>query len=132
MAVVSPVRVVYADDDPLFRTQLAHTFLEHPGVDLVAVTVDGFSACRAIREHRPDVAVVSVGLAGIGGFEIAETVCGQPGPPPRVLVLGAIGAEIPREPPRSVGVRAVLDRATPRDRLAHLVATLGAPLSLAS
>lgn len=127
MSPSAPIRVVYADDDPLFRTGLVHAMLADSRIDLVAVTVDGMSACRAITEHRPDVAIVSVGLSGLGGFEIADAAR-DADLPTQITVIGDVPAQMPSDAARATNVRAVLDRALPREELLGQVAKIGVPV----
>jgi DNA-binding NarL/FixJ family response regulator len=53
------VRVVLAEDSVLLREGLVR-LLEEAGTEVVAAVADGPSLVRAVREHRPDVAVVDV------------------------------------------------------------------------
>ena len=53
------VRVILAEDSVLLREGLVR-LLEEAGTEVVAAVGDGPSLVRAVREHRPDVAVVDV------------------------------------------------------------------------
>jgi DNA-binding NarL/FixJ family response regulator len=53
------LRVVVADDSLLLREGVARV-LEAAGFDVVAEAADGEELMRAVREHRPDVAVVDI------------------------------------------------------------------------
>jgi DNA-binding NarL/FixJ family response regulator len=53
------VRVILAEDSVLLREGLVR-LLEEAGTEVVAAVADGPSLVRAVREHRPDVAVVDV------------------------------------------------------------------------
>ena len=53
------MRVILAEDSVLLREGLVR-LLEEAGTDVVAAVADGPSLVRAVREHRPDVAVVDV------------------------------------------------------------------------
>ena len=53
------MRVVLAEDSVLLREGLVR-LLEEAGTEVVAAVADGPSLVRAVREHRPDVAVVDV------------------------------------------------------------------------
>jgi DNA-binding NarL/FixJ family response regulator len=54
-----PMHVVLAEDSVLLREGLVR-LLEEAGTEVVAAVGDGPSLGRAVREHRPDVAVVDV------------------------------------------------------------------------
>ncbi|MDQ4501357.1 response regulator transcription factor [Sinomonas sp. ASV322] len=53
------MRVVIADDAPLFRTAVAH-LLADAGVEVVAQAADVPTLVAAVETHRPDVVVVDV------------------------------------------------------------------------
>ena len=53
------MRVILAEDSVLLREGLVR-LLEEAGTEVVAAVGDGPSLVRAVREHRPDVAVVDV------------------------------------------------------------------------
>jgi DNA-binding NarL/FixJ family response regulator len=53
------VRVILAEDSVLLREGLVR-LLEEAGTEVLAAVADGPSLVRAVREHRPDVAVVDV------------------------------------------------------------------------
>ncbi len=53
------MRVILAEDSVLLREGLVR-LLEEAGTEVLAAVADGPSLVRAVREHRPDVAVVDV------------------------------------------------------------------------
>lgn len=82
------MRVVVADDHPLFREALVRAVRERPDFELVAAAGDGRAALEAIREHRPDVAVLDVKMPELGGLRVLNAVT-RDGLPTRVLLLTA-------------------------------------------
>lgn len=112
------IRVVYADDNPLYRTLLLRSLLDDPGLDVVAVAVDGHAAMDAIELHRPDVALVDASAPGWSGIAVAEQVAvHRPPLPTRVLLLAALPVESTRRVLQAVGSRGVVDRASPRTEI---------------
>lgn len=68
--VASPViRVLTADDHPIFRDGLAALLAVHPDLQLVAEAVDGAEAVELFRTHRPDVTVMDLSMPVLGGAE---------------------------------------------------------------
>jgi len=65
--------VVIADDDPdiLVLTTLA---VKRAGLELLASAPDGTSALAAIREHRPDIALLDVSMPGLTGLEVTRAI----------------------------------------------------------
>jgi two-component system nitrate/nitrite response regulator NarL len=119
-----PVRVVYADDNAAYRTRLLRALVSTPGIEVVAVVVDGRAALQAIEQHHPDVALVDLSTPGISGLDIAERVAAtRPQIRTRVLLLTALPMPSSRRVLQAVGLRGVVDRASPRgDILAALTA----------
>ncbi len=54
------VRVLAADDHPLFREAVVRAIKERPDFELVGEAADGTQALAAIRELGPDVAVLDL------------------------------------------------------------------------
>ena len=66
------LRVIIADDHPVFRRGL-HMIIEgEPALNVVAAAEDGQAALAQIREHQPDVAVLDVDMPNGGGFEVVR------------------------------------------------------------
>lgn len=80
------VRVVLADDHRVVSAALARLIEEDPNLELVALAVDGQSALRAVREHRPDVALIDLDMPAPSGLDVLRTIIAE-GLPTRVLIL---------------------------------------------
>lgn len=57
---VPPVRVVVADDHPLYREGLVGAIRERPMLEMVGEAADGAEALRLIATRSPDVALLDV------------------------------------------------------------------------
>ncbi len=88
MSTREPVTVVVADDHPMYREGVIRGLSGSGRVRVVAETGDGREALEAIREHRPQVAVVDYRLPGLDGSQIANAVH-RDELPTRVLILSA-------------------------------------------
>jgi two-component system, NarL family, nitrate/nitrite response regulator NarL len=64
------IRVLIADDHPLYRTGLVDTVKRRPELQLVGQAEDGTAALEEIRNARPDVCVLDVKMPGLGGVEV--------------------------------------------------------------
>jgi two-component system nitrate/nitrite response regulator NarL len=82
------VRVVVADDHPVFLDGLARIVRDAPELTLVAQAETGRAALQHIREERPDVALVDLELPDVDGFGVIDTVRRE-GLATRVLVISA-------------------------------------------
>jgi two-component system, NarL family, nitrate/nitrite response regulator NarL len=85
----APIRVVVADDHPLYREGVARA-LTAAGFEVVGEANSGVRALELIRELVPDVALVDYRLPPPDGIEIAATVAHDE-LTTRVLLLSAYG-----------------------------------------
>jgi two-component system, NarL family, nitrate/nitrite response regulator NarL len=83
-------RVVVADDHPIYREGLAAAIRERPELVLVAECDDGDEAVEAVREHRPDVALLDVRMRRLDGVD-ALTRLGGARSQTRIVFLSAFG-----------------------------------------
>lgn len=65
--------VVVADDDTDIRELIMIT-ARRAGLEIVAAVADGDAALAAIREHRPDLAILDVSMPGPSGFDVCRAV----------------------------------------------------------
>jgi len=82
------VRVLVADDHPIYREGLVRSVKERPELELVAEAADGRAALEAIRELEPDVAVLDLRMPDLGGVEVLNAI-GRDGLATRVVLLSA-------------------------------------------
>ena len=68
----SEIRVLIADDHPVYRRGLTMIISADPSLKLVAEAEDGASALARIREAEPDVAVLDVDMPQKGGFDVVR------------------------------------------------------------
>ena len=81
------LRVVVADDHPVFREGLA-MILRERGVDVVAEAADGQAALDAAAVHHPDVVLMDLAMPGLGGIEATRRlVAGYPAVAVLVLTM---------------------------------------------
>jgi two-component system nitrate/nitrite response regulator NarL len=83
--MTEPIRVLVADDHPLFLDGLVATLSADEEIQVVAVAGNAVAAVRAAREHRPDLALLDVAMPG-GGLEAARQI-GLACPTTRVVIL---------------------------------------------
>jgi DNA-binding NarL/FixJ family response regulator len=72
--MAADIRVVIADDHPVFRHGLQQVVAAHADIEVVAAVGDGAAALEAIRRLTPEVAVLDVRMPGLSGFDVADQV----------------------------------------------------------
>jgi DNA-binding NarL/FixJ family response regulator len=80
------LRVVLADDHPMFRHGLRQLLEQVAGAEVVAEAADGEDAVTAVRELVPDVVVMDLRMPGLGGVEATRRIVREV-PGVHVLVL---------------------------------------------
>jgi DNA-binding NarL/FixJ family response regulator len=80
------VRVVVADDHPLFREGLRALIADSPGTDLAGLAADGDEAVAVTLAERPDVVVMDLRMPGLNGIDATRRIV-QSLPEVAVLVL---------------------------------------------
>ena len=90
MVTPEPLRVVIADDHPMYRDGLARA-LRASGIDVVAEAANGEAAVQAVAATEPDVVVMDLSMPGVSGLEAIRIVV-EHASSTRVLVL-SVSAE---------------------------------------
>ena len=81
-----PITVFTADDHPMFRASIVRAIQLHPQLTFAGEAQDGRAALDALRETRPDVAIVDLRMPGLNGTQIVDAVR-QEELPTRVMLL---------------------------------------------
>lgn len=68
------IRVLIADNHPIFLEGLARLFQEEEDLECVATAQDGEEAIRLAQELLPDVAVIDVNMPHISGIEALKQI----------------------------------------------------------
>jgi two-component system, NarL family, nitrate/nitrite response regulator NarL len=82
------VRVLIADDHPLYREGVVRALSASGRVEIVAEAEDGRSALAKIQEHTPDVALLDYKLPELDGVAVTHAVVREQ-LPVRVLLVSA-------------------------------------------
>jgi DNA-binding NarL/FixJ family response regulator len=71
---MSKIRVVIADDHPIFSRGLCQVVMGDPAFELVAEAQDGEAALQHIQKERPDVAVLDIDMPQKDGFDVVRAM----------------------------------------------------------
>lgn len=82
------VRVLVADDHPVFREGMVRALQASGGAEVVAEAGDGRTALATIAAEQPDVALLDYRLPELDGIDVVRAVV-RDGLPTRVLMLSA-------------------------------------------
>ena len=72
--MATTIRVLIADDHPVWRKGIRTLFEAEPDIEVVAEASDGEEALRRIRAGGLDVAVLDMEMPRMSGVEVARTV----------------------------------------------------------
>jgi DNA-binding NarL/FixJ family response regulator len=81
-----PLRIVVADDHPVYRDGLALLLGSVPGLEVVGTAADGAAAVEVVREQLPDVVVMDVQMPVLDGIEATRRIAAE-APSVGVVVL---------------------------------------------
>jgi DNA-binding NarL/FixJ family response regulator len=84
--VTEPIRVLIADDHPLFRDGLIALLTDGPDTELAGTAATGTEAVALARETQPDVVVMDLQMPGLNGIEATRRITAD-SPHIAVLVL---------------------------------------------
>lgn len=118
------VRVLVADDHPLFREGVARAVSEWPELELIGEVADGRSALELIRSELPHVAIVDMRLPELDGAQIAAAVT-RDDLTTRVLLLSAFADEQIVFRALEAGAAGYLTKDSTRDEIARAALAVG-------
>ena len=81
-----PISVLIVDDHEVMRDTIRRMLAGHPDFCVVAEASDGAAAVRLAERHRPQVALIDIGMKRMNGLE-ATTHIARRSPETAVLIL---------------------------------------------
>ncbi len=80
------LRVLVADDHPVFRSGMRSLLASTPGIEVVGEAATGEEAVELVVESRPDVVLMDLQMPGTGGIEATRRIIAED-PDARVLIV---------------------------------------------
>jgi DNA-binding NarL/FixJ family response regulator len=122
--VEEALRVLLADDHPVYRDGLAMMLRATGGFEVVAVAANGREAVEAAGEHAPDVVVMDLRMPDVDGIEATRRILAQ-SPRTGVLVLTMYEDDDSVFAAMRAGARGYLLKGANRDEIVHAVTSIG-------
>ena len=70
--ITGKIKVIIADDHPLFRRGLKHAFAETPDIEVVGEVETGEELLKKVQGMDLNLALLDISLPGKGGLEILK------------------------------------------------------------
>jgi DNA-binding NarL/FixJ family response regulator len=83
---MNTLRVLIADDHPVFRDGIRALLEATPGMDVVGEATTGDDVILCAKQLQPDVILMDVQMPGLNGIEATRRIV-QPHPDMRVLIV---------------------------------------------
>jgi two-component system, NarL family, nitrate/nitrite response regulator NarL len=84
--MTDPIRIIVADDHPLFREGVINSLRSNPDLQVIGQAESADDAVRVVREELPDVVLLDVHMPGGGGIEAARRIASAC-PATRIVML---------------------------------------------
>jgi DNA-binding NarL/FixJ family response regulator len=88
----APIRIVVADDSPLYRRTVRNILEKQPNLQVVAEAGDGVYAVQAVKTHRPDAVLMDVTMPILDGIGATRKIKSE-FPKVRVIILSMYDLE---------------------------------------
>ena len=116
VAMVTPIRLLIADDHPVVRDGLRAMLATQPDMELVGEAATGTQAVAQARALRPDVVLMDLQMPELDGPDAIATLREQ-APEVRVLVLTTYGTDADITRAVDAGATGYLLKDAPREQL---------------
>ena len=123
--MTEPIRIVIADDHPLFREGVFHSLASETDLGVVGQAATGEEALRLAIDLVPDVVLLDIDMPGWGGLATVEKLS-QACPATKVVMLTVFDDEDRLLAAFKAGARGYVLKGLPARDLAHIVRLVAA------
>jgi len=124
--MTDPIRVLIADDHPLFRDGLTAMLQTGDDTELTGAATDGLQAVELALHSQPDVVVMDLHMPGMDGIEATRRIraieADQEAPRTPILALTANASAEDRDACLGAGMDGFLVKPLDRERLSAALA----------
>jgi DNA-binding NarL/FixJ family response regulator len=117
------IRLLVVDDFPMMRVGLACALRDDPEIEIVGDSGSALEAEELVRDLQPDVALLDLDLAGLGGMAGIERMRGE-APETRMLAMTASERAESLLDALAAGAAGYLTKRASRDELRQAVITV--------
>jgi DNA-binding NarL/FixJ family response regulator len=117
---VTPIRLLIVDDHPVVRDGLRGMLAGDPDFEVVGEAADGTEALATVGSLRPDVILMDLRMAGMGGAAAIRALADD-GVPAKVLVLTTYDTDSDVVQALEAGATGYVLKDTPRDELVRAI-----------
>jgi two-component system, NarL family, nitrate/nitrite response regulator NarL len=118
----TPIRIVIADENRLYRETICSILQTKPNFQVVAEAEDGLATIQAVQKHRPDVVLMDISMQVMNGLDAAWVIRSK-FPAVRVILLSMIEADPTSETIRESGACCCLDKGCSPSEIIHAIRT---------
>jgi two-component system nitrate/nitrite response regulator NarL len=117
------VKVLVADDHPVYREGIVRAVKERPDLELVGEAADGREALAEIKRLKPDVAVLDIRMPGLDGTQVLGAMR-RDGVATEVLFLSAFMEPELAYSTVASGARGYLSKEAARQEICEAIVTV--------
>lgn len=89
----TPIRVLIADDHPIFRRGVTSLLVDHPDIQIIAEVATGLDAISQFRAHTPDVTLMDLQMPEMNGLDAILSIRGE-FPEAKIIVLTTYSGDV--------------------------------------
>jgi two-component system NarL family response regulator len=120
MSGARALRVVIADDHPVYRDGLKTILEAEADIEVVAEAGDGREAIARFKEHRPDLVLLDLRMPRMDGVDAAAAIL-RLDPAARILVLTTFDGDEDIHRALAAGAKAYLLKEAPRAEIVQAI-----------